>query len=140
MESLKARERRLRDNYNLTIPQSDAIDAHQKHVCAICGRPEHVSGRNLAHDHSHLSGLVRGKLCSQCNPLIGKLENAYIRLGLHKVPGLDFVTIVERIAAYIKNPPAVAALGGPVYGWPGRTGTARHRKFLRKQRKVQKSV
>jgi hypothetical protein len=128
----KARAKRLLDNYNLTTAQSDAIDVYQGCVCWVCGRPEHVAGRRLAVEHSHVSGLVRGKLCSQCNPLLGKLENAYIRLGLHKVPGLNFVQIVERLAAYVKSPPAVAALGKEVFGWPGKTNTKRHRKFLKR--------
>ena len=136
MESFKARERRLQDNYNLTVTQSDAIEAYQDGVCWVCGRREHVKGRRLAHDHSHLDGLIRGRLCSQCNPLLGKLENAFIRLGLHKVPGLTFVGVVKRIADYVENPPATAALGHPVYGWAGKTGTKRHRAFLRKHRKA----
>jgi hypothetical protein len=130
----RAHEARLRNNYNLTVAQSNAIEVYQGGVCWLCGRPEHVKGRRLAHDHSHLDGLVRGRLCSQCNPLLGKLENAFIRLGLHKVPGLSFVAIVERIADYIKHPPATAALGHPVYGWAGRVGTKRHRAFIRKQK------
>jgi hypothetical protein len=128
------------DNYKLTIEQSDAIDAYQKGLCAVCGRPEHVPGRRLANDHAHLDGLIRGHLCSQCNPLLGKLENAFIRLGLHKVPGLDFVQIVENLAAYVKNPPATAALGQPKFGYPGKTNTKKHRKMLTKLRKVEKGM
>jgi hypothetical protein len=135
MESVKARAKRLSDNYNLTIEESDKIDAYQKNVCWICGRPEPVVGRRLATDHSHLDGLIRGRLCSRCNPLLGKLENAFVRLGMHKIPGLQFVQIVEKIAAYVKNPPATAALGRQVFGWAGKIGTIRHRKFLKKRRK-----
>jgi hypothetical protein len=135
MESVKARAKRLKDNYNLTIEESNRIDEYQDYVCWICGRSEHVVGRRLATDHSHVTGLIRGRLCSQCNPILGKLENAFVRLGLHKVPGVNFVQIVEKLAAYVKNPPAVAALGREVFGWPGRTGTARHRAFLRRQKK-----
>ena len=128
---LKARAKRLKDNYNLTVEESDRIDAYQGYDCWVCGRPEPVKGRRLAVDHAHFgSGLIRGKLCSRCNPLLGKLENAFIRLGMHKL-GLDFVKIVERLAAYVKNPPAVTALGREVFGWPGKVGTKRHRKFLK---------
>jgi hypothetical protein len=66
---------------------------------------------------------------------LGKLENAFIRLGLHKVSGIDFVGVVERLAAYVKSPPAVAALGKEVFGWPGKVGTKKHRKFIQKQAK-----
>ena len=136
MESVKARAKRLSDNYNLTIEESDKIDAYQKNVCWICGRPEPVTGRRLATDHSHLDGLIRGRLCSRCNPLLGKLENAFVRLGMHKIPSVQFVQIVERIAAYVKNPPATAALGRQVFGWAGKIGTIRHRKFLKMRKKL----
>src|ERR1700676_964042 len=132
MESVKARAKRLSDNYNLTIEESDRIDAYHKNVCWICGRPEPVVGRRLATDHSHLDGLIRGRLCSRCNPLLGKLENAFVRLGMHKIPGVQFVQIVEKIAAYVKNPPATLALGRQVFGWAGKIGTIRHRKFLKR--------
>jgi len=54
---------------------------------------------------------------------------------MHKIPGVQFVQIVERIAAYVKNPPATAALGRQVFGWAGKIGTIRHRKYLKLRRK-----
>jgi len=60
------------------------------------------------------------------------LENAFIRLGLHKIPGVHFVKIVEKLAAYVKAPPAVTALGKEVFGWAGKVGTIKHRKFLKR--------
>lgn len=136
MENERARAKRLKDYYNLTIEQWDAISAFQNGVCWLCGRPERT-GKRLATDHSHLDGLVRGHLCSQCNPLLGKLENAFVRLGLHKVSGLTLIAIVEKLATYLKNPPATEALGQPVYGYAGRTGTKVHRKFIKRQRKAE---
>jgi hypothetical protein len=136
MESEKARAKRLMNNYNLTIEESDRIDAYQNNVCWVCGRPEPVAGRRLATDHSHRTGLVRGRLCSRCNPILGKLENAFVRLGMHKIPGINFVHIVERIAAYVRNPPAVAALGREVFGYAGKVGTKKQRKLLAKQAKM----
>lgn len=43
----------------------------QEGVCAICGRPEPVSGRRLAVDHDHQSGKIRDLLCSACNRGLG---------------------------------------------------------------------
>jgi hypothetical protein len=55
---------------------------------------------------------------------------------MHKIPGVQFVQIVERIAAYVKNPPATAALGRQVFGWAGKIGTIRHRKYLKMRKKL----
>lgn len=135
MENTKARAKRLRDYYNLTIEQWDAIEAYQHGVCWLCGRKE-PTGKRLATDHSHLDGLIRGLLCSQCNPLLGKLENAFVRLGLHKVPGVTLLSIVEKLVSYLTTAPATLALGMSVFGYPGRTGTHKHRAYLRKQSKA----
>lgn len=42
----------------------------QKNLCAICCK-ECVSGRNLAVDHNHATGQIRGLLCSNCNTSLG---------------------------------------------------------------------
>lgn len=135
-QKAKAREKHLMDNFKLVPAQWDAVDEYQGRVCWVCGRPNQPDKKGrvkrLSTDHAHADGLFRGLLCQQCNPLLGKLERAYIRLGLHKVPGLDFVTIVKRLASYVQNPPAVIALGKPHYGYAGSVGTKTHRKMLKK--------
>ena len=131
----KARAKRLLDNYKLTVEQYDAILAHQGGVCYACKCAEPVKGRRLSVDHDHDSGLIRGLLCSRCNPIIGKLENAYKRYGLGKVVGLDVKILATRIANYLLHPPAVIALGVEHFGYSGRTGTKKHRARLRKERK-----
>jgi len=132
---LKAWARRLWDNYKLTPDMWQKIFDYQGGVCYICGRPEPVAGRRLAVDHSHLDGLIRGLLCSKCNPLLGKIENAFIRLGMHKM-GLRLSQILTRLARYGEEAPATKALGSPVYGYAGRVGTKKHRKLLKKQRRA----
>lgn len=134
MENLKARAKRLWDNYGLTLEEWSIIESFQEARCWLCGRPERT-GKRLATDHSHLDGGIRGLLCSQCNPLLGKLENAFVRLGLHKVVGLTLLTIVDRLKEYLRNPPATQALGKQVFGYAGRVGTKKHRAILRKARK-----
>lgn len=52
--------------YNLTPEAYTKLLAHQKGVCAICGKPV-----KLAVDHSHVTKKVRGLLCTFCNLLIG---------------------------------------------------------------------
>lgn len=130
-----ARAKRLMDNYRLTVEQYDAILAHQGGVCYGCHQAEPVKNRRLAVDHDHSTGEVRGLLCSRCNPIIGKLERAYLRYGLGKVVGLDVKTLATRIASYLWQPPAAKALGTPHFGYPGRTNTKAHRIRLRRDRK-----
>lgn len=45
----------------------------QNGVCAICRQPE-PTGRNLAVDHCHDTGKVRGLLCFGCNTALGRLN------------------------------------------------------------------
>jgi hypothetical protein len=131
----KARAKRLCDNYKLTVEKYDAILAYQGGVCYCCHQAEPVKGRRLSVDHDHDTGEVRGLLCSRCNPIIGKLENAYKRYGLGKVAGLTVLILATRIADYLLVHPAARALGAPHFGYPGRTGTKAHRARLRKERK-----
>ncbi len=131
----KARAKRLQDNYKLTVEQYDIIFAFQGGVCYACQQAEPVKGRRLSVDHNHDTGLVRGLLCSRCNPIIGKLENAYKRYGLGKVIGLTVTTLATRIASYLWQPPATKALGMEHFGYTGRTGTKTHRARLRKEKK-----
>jgi hypothetical protein len=131
----KARAKRLQDNYKLTIEQYDAILTYQGGVCYGCQQAEPVKGRRLSVDHDHDTGLVRGLLCSRCNPIIGKLENAYKRYGLGKVIGLNVKTLITRISSYLWQPPATKALGMAHFGYTGRTGTKAHRALLRKTKK-----
>ena len=42
-------------------------------ACAICQRPQ--SGRKLARDHCHASGIRLGELCSQCNTGLGLFQD-----------------------------------------------------------------
>ena len=132
----KARAKRLMDNYKLTIEQYDAILTHQGGVCYACHQPEPVKGRRLSVDHCHLTGQVRGLLCSRCNPILGKLERAFVRYGLGKVEGLKMFKWAFRISSYLVEFPATKALGMEHFGYSGRTGTKKHRARLRKERKL----
>jgi hypothetical protein len=63
---------RLKRDYGITPEQYEEMLVHQNGVCAICGNPD-KHGRNLAVDHSHETGKVRGLLCTHCNTGIGVL-------------------------------------------------------------------
>jgi hypothetical protein len=132
----RARAKRLLDNYKLTVVMYDAIWNFQGGVCYCCHEAEPVKGRRLSVDHCWTTGLIRGLLCSRCNPIIGKLERAYKRYGLGKVTALTVQLLASRIATYLFEPPATKALGYSHFGYAGRTNTKAHRKLLRKERKV----
>lgn len=99
--------------YGLTPEDYDRIYAHQGGKCAIChkgfkpGKTPHI-------DHEHgTNPHVRGILCAYCNTrLVGRLKN-------HQ--------LAQWLADYLRDPPAIAALGRAVHA-PGRPPKRRKRK------------
>ena len=76
--------------YGITMAQYRALWLSQKGVCAICRKPERTArNRLLTIDHDHVSGQVRGLLCSQCNQAIGLLG--------------DSPKIIEAAALYVRK-------------------------------------
>lgn len=65
--------------YGLEPGQYDAMRTAQDDRCAIC-RTVDAGGRRWHVDHDHLSGKVRGLLCSACNLGIGKMQDDPDRL------------------------------------------------------------
>lgn len=66
--------------FGLTLEQYQAMNDHQSGKCAICGQPETLlwkgTLRQLAVDHCHATGKVRGLLCHQCNNGIGRFHDS----------------------------------------------------------------
>jgi hypothetical protein len=94
----------LRRRYGITLVQYQAMHAAQGGRCAICERKPRASQPDLAVDHDHLTGQVRGLLCSRCNHdllgCFGEDAMTYLRayeylnvhpaegtIGHHYVPG-----------------------------------------------------
>jgi len=66
-----SRDTYLRETYDITLEDYDALLRRQHGRCAICGRiPQKM---RLAVDHDHETGGVRGLLCQRCNTGIGHL-------------------------------------------------------------------
>ena len=69
------RNYKLKRLYGITLEQYNQMFAEQKGLCAICGNKETTKNqynlRQLAVDHNHTTGQVRGLLCSNCNLLLG---------------------------------------------------------------------
>lgn len=72
-------ERRLRITYGITWDEYELLLACQDYRCAICdGRPRKNA---LAVDHDHVTGELRGLLCSRCNHrLLGSANDDPARL------------------------------------------------------------
>ena len=77
---------RLCRKYGILEHEYLALKEAQNNCCAICLKPECTidkrSGkvRELAVDHCHASGMVRGLLCTACNQALGFLDDDVQRL------------------------------------------------------------
>lgn len=134
MSKEKSRERALWNSFRITPAEWEQVHSYQHGVCFVCGLPQEpakTGPKRLASDHDHITGEFRGLLCSRCNPLLGKLENAFRRYGFHKLTNITLVALLLRLSRYLAAPPTRTALGRTVIGYPGRIGTAAHRKWIR---------
>lgn len=103
----------MKAQHNLTLAQWDMMFKKQGGKCAICGKLWESHQRKYHVDHDHKTGLIRGLLCWSCN----------LKLDERVTPEW-----LDRAAKYLRNPPAVQALGEKVYGRKGRVGSRRGKK------------
>ena len=82
----KYRDRNYRKKYGITLEQYNQILENQNGLCALCNQPETAmhrkSGgklRELAVDHCHETGKIRGLLCTKCNVMISNLGDTIER-------------------------------------------------------------
>ena len=65
--------------YGISIDVYDSLFNSQVGVCAICKESETIVRRgkvsDLAVDHDHATGTIRGLLCQRCNQGIGNFRN-----------------------------------------------------------------
>lgn len=117
-KKLIARAKYLLDNFKLTPEKWQRVFDYQGGLCAICRkRLKKANG-----DHDHADGEFRGILCPRCNRALGRFG--------------DSLVLLMAAVAYLQAPPARTALGGPHYGYPGRIGTKKHRKLVRKEKEL----
>lgn len=63
----------LRYKYGISVAQYNELLEKQENKCAICGKHEDEEPRALAVDHNHITGEIRGLLCTFCNHrIVGK--------------------------------------------------------------------
>ena len=66
----KTNAQRRKSQFGITQEEYDAMREAQGYVCVIC-KKECRTGRNLAVDHDHTTGKIRGLLCQACNQGLG---------------------------------------------------------------------
>jgi hypothetical protein len=72
---LIVRDYQLQRKYNISLDEYNKILESQNNVCFICKKPEQKQ-TNLAVDHCHTTGKVRGLLCTKCNTTIGLMDES----------------------------------------------------------------
>ena len=97
------RDYHLKRRYGITSADVDAMVEAQGGVCAVCQEraPEHV-------DHDHLTGQVRGVLCSCCNQGLGNFRDR-AQLLRAAVEYLE-ATTWQRDVRVVRQEPGVYAL------------------------------
>lgn len=70
----------LMKNYGITIEQYEEMHKAQSGQCDCCGKHESEFKRGLHIDHDHVTGQVRGLLCTKCNPGIGYFDESVTKL------------------------------------------------------------
>jgi hypothetical protein len=75
----KTREYKLLKVFGITHSQYEEMHSNQNGVCAICFQPESAimygETMNLAVDHDHATGEIRGLLCGNCNNGLGRFKD-----------------------------------------------------------------
>jgi hypothetical protein len=98
---------RIKLQYGLSLEQYEALLAYQGGGCAICGASEPGGSQPLGRtawpvDHDHVTGRVRGLLCSRCNTGIGFFR--------------DDPEVCRQAAEYLAVPPAAEVIRGEGIG------------------------
>lgn len=107
---------RLRLTYGISTADYDEMHESQGGVCAICGRTDQ---RRLSVDHDHVTGAIRGLLCTACNRGIATF-------GDNLDGALRVVEYLSRDPYYVPDvPPAPAPQGRQP--WRKSNGTWRRR-------------
>ncbi len=74
------KSKHLQKKFGISLDEYRALHEAQDGRCAICGDRETArrrggdSPRDLAVDHCHITGKVRGLLCFMCNTSLGRIE------------------------------------------------------------------
>lgn len=126
------RNRDLRRKYDLSQSQYEALLVDQNGECALCGAQEHghrhfngrlarLPGGADTHwpiDHDHVTNIVRGILCHNCNTTLGGYEALLDKVGEAKL--LDYLTRPSPVIPPAPPPPDIRATARFVADLPPR--------------------
>ncbi len=70
----------LMKNYGISLTEYQELYDKQKGCCDCCGVHESKFKRSLHVDHDHVTGQVRGLLCTRCNPGLGYFGDSIEKL------------------------------------------------------------
>ena len=105
----RAKELRIKRLFNLTMDEYNLLG----NKCAICGKSGKT--KEIAVDHRHSDGLIRGRLCMACNKGIAFFGDSF--------------ALLYAAFHYLASPPAVQILGER-FGRTGRVNKkAKKKKF-----------
>jgi Recombination endonuclease VII len=116
----KAKDARLRREYNITLEEYKAMEKYQDGKCFICDFKPNAHQNSLAVDHDHRTGQVWGLVCWTCNKVVEMIRRDADR--------------AQQLYNYITLPPAYAVLNEHRFTAPGRVGTKKRKKLLQKMR------
>jgi len=66
---------RMKRVYGITKEEFNDQKKIQDGKCCICNSPNNIKNRELAIDHCHTEGHVRGLLCDSCNKGLGMFKD-----------------------------------------------------------------
>jgi hypothetical protein len=69
------KENQLKIKFGINLEEYNNILEKQNHCCDVCGLHKSNFTRQLAVDHCHTTGKIRGLLCSHCNLGLGKFKD-----------------------------------------------------------------
>lgn len=102
-----ARNRRLINTYGITSEEYAALLEFQEGHCAMCPAVP-LPDKNLAVDHDHNTGAVRGLLCLTCNKYkLGQLtleDVDKIYMYLHQTPADTFFGVTKYVPTGMEKP------------------------------------
>ena len=87
----KVRSHKIKHRFGLSTESYEILLKKQNHCCAICGVHENDYHQKLSIDHCHITGKIRGLLCSDCNFMLGRAKDniSTLQNGITYLQGLS---------------------------------------------------